>query len=79
MGKIRHLTLAVLFGAFAGIVAIVVQVAATAILGISMTRETLVSAAVGGVGVFVVSLLTVLFVWPRIGFYPFDSRTHETT
>ncbi len=79
MGKIRHLKLAVLFGAFAGIVAMVVQVGATAILGISMTRETLVSAALGGVGVFVVSFLTVLFVWPRIGFDPFDSHTHETT
>ncbi len=79
MGKIRHLKLAVLFGAFAGIVATVVQVGATAILGISMTRETLVSAAMGGVGVLVVSFLTVLFVWPRIGFDPFDSHTHETT
>jgi hypothetical protein len=77
MGKTRHITLAVLFGAFTGLVAMVVQLIAMAIMGTSLTGETLVSAPVGGASVFVVSFLTVLFVWPRIGFEPFDSHPHK--
>lgn len=79
MGKTRHITLAALFGAFTAIVAMVTQIIVTAIISTSLTGETLVSAAFGGAAVFVVSFLTVLFVWPRIGFEPFDSHTHETT
>jgi uncharacterized membrane protein YdbT with pleckstrin-like domain len=79
MGRTRHITLAVLFGAFTAIVAMVVQISVTAIMGTSVTRETLISAAVGGALIFVVSFLTVLFVWPRIGFEPFDSHMHEPT
>jgi len=72
MGKTRHITLGVLFGAFTGIVAMVVQIMSMALMGKAVTSETLVSAAWGGASVFVVSFLTVLFVWPRIGFKPFD-------
>lgn len=79
MGKTRHITLAVLFGAFTALVALVVQLLATAIMGTSLTRETLLGAAIGSACIFVVSVLTVLFVWPRIGFEPFDSHTHKPT
>lgn len=79
MGKIRHVKLAVLFGVFTAVVGMVTQLFVTAIMGASLTGETLVSAAVGGACMFVVSFLTVLFVWPRIGFEPFDSHTRETT
>jgi hypothetical protein len=79
MGKFRSLTLAVLFGAFSGTLAIVVQLGATAIMGVTLTGETLLSAVFGGIGVFAVGVLTVLFVWPRIGFDPFDSHTHKPT
>ena len=79
MGKTRHFTLAALFGAFTAMVAMATQIIVTAIMGTAVSSETLVAAAIGGVAVFVVSFLTVLFVWPRIGFEPFDSHTHETT
>ncbi len=79
MGKTRHITLAALFGAFTAMVAMVTQIIVTAIMGTAVTSETLVAAAIGGAAVFVVSFLTVLFVWPRIGYEPFDSHTHETT
>ncbi len=79
MGKTRHITLAALFGAVTSMVAMVTQIIVTAIMGTSVTSETLVAAAIGGAAIFVVSFLTVLFVWPRIGFEPFDSHTHEAT
>lgn len=79
MGKTRHVRLAVLFGVFTAVVGMVTQFIVAAIMGASLTGETLVSAVVGGACLFVVSFLTVLFVWPRIGFDPFDSHTHETT
>jgi hypothetical protein len=81
MDKTKHVTLAVLFGAFTALVAVVVQIVAMALMGtsISITAHTLISAAVSGACIFVVSCLTVLFVWPRIGFDPFDSHTHEPT
>jgi hypothetical protein len=79
MGKTRHFTLAALFGAFTAMVAMVTQIIVMAIMGTPVTSDTLVAAVVGGATVFVVSVLTVLFVWPRIGFEPFDSHTHETT
>ncbi len=79
MSRGRHLKLAALFGGLAGIVAMAVQIIATAIMRTSVTRETVVAAAIGGVAVFVISFLTVLFVWPRIGFEPFDSHTDTTT
>jgi hypothetical protein len=79
MDKTRQITLGALFGAFTGIVAMVVQVMSMALMGTAVTGETVFSAAWGGASVFVVSFLTVLFVWPRIGFKPFDSHTHETT
>ena len=79
MDKRRHITLAVLFGAFTALVAVVVQIVALALMGTSITAETLVSAVVSGACIFVVSCVTVLFVWPRIGFDPFDSRTHDPT
>jgi hypothetical protein len=77
MGKGRQVTLAVLFGAFTALVAMVTQIIVTALMGTSVTGETLVSAAFGGAAVFVVSFLTVLFVWPRIGFVPFDPPVHK--
>jgi hypothetical protein len=76
---IRHIQLAVLFGAFTALVAMVVQIVALALMGTSVTAETLISGAVSGACIFVVSFLTVLFVWPRIGFDPFASHTHELT
>ncbi len=76
MGKTRHIQLALLFGAFTAIVAMVVQLIALAIMDASLTHETFISAAVGGACIFVASFLTVLFVWPRIGFVPFDSHPH---
>lgn len=79
MDKTRHLTLAVLFGAFTAFVGMVVQGVALAFMGASITRDVVISVAVGGACIFVVSCLTVLFVWPRIGFDPFDSHTHEST
>jgi hypothetical protein len=79
MDKTRHIKLAVLFGSSTAIVAMVVQISAMALMGTSITSEVLISAAVGGGCIFVVSFLTVLFVWPRIGFEPFDSHTHEPT
>lgn len=79
MHKTRHIRLAVLFGAFTAIVAMVVQLIALVLMGVSVTTATFISAAVGGVCIFVVSFLTVIFVWPRIGFDPFDSHTHEPT
>lgn len=79
MGKARYVKLAVLFGAFTAVVGIVTQLLVAAIMGTSLTSDTLVSAAVGGACLFVVSFLTVLFVWPRIGFDPFGSHPHETT
>jgi hypothetical protein len=79
MSKTRHIRLAAVFGGIAGIVAMCVQILVMALTGTAVTRELLVDAAVGGAGVFVVSILTVLFVWPRIGFEPFDSHPHETT
>jgi F0F1-type ATP synthase assembly protein I len=71
--KTRHIKLALLFGAFTALVAVVVQIIAMAIMDAPVTHDTFVSAAVGGACIFVVSVLTVLFVWPRIGFEPFDS------
>lgn len=79
MDKTRHITLAGLFGAFTAIVAMIVQIIAAVFMGTSVTTKTLISAAVSGACIFVVSCLTVLFVWPRIGFDPFDSHTHEPT
>jgi hypothetical protein len=79
MGKTRPITLAALFGAFTAMVAMVTQIIVTAIMGTAVTSETLVAAVIGGAGVFIVSFLTVLFVWPRIAFEPFESHTHETT
>lgn len=79
MDKTRHIKLAVLFGAFTALVAVVVQLGALALMRTSISAETLVSAGVSGTCIFVVSCLTVLFVWPRIGFDPFDSHTHEPT
>lgn len=79
MGKTRYIKLAVLFGIFTAVVGMVTQLIVTSIMGASLTGEILVSAAVGGACMFVVSFLTVLFVWPRIGFEPFDHHTHETT
>ena len=79
MDKSRYIALAVLFGAFTAIVAMVVQIIATALMGTSITAGTFLSAAVSGAFIFVVSFLTVLFVWPRIGFDPFDSHTHDPT
>jgi hypothetical protein len=77
MGKGRQVTLAVLFGAFTGILAMVVQLMALALMGTSVTGEALVSAASGGAVVCMVSALTVLFVWPRIGFVPFDAHPRK--
>jgi hypothetical protein len=74
---LRHLQLAALVGAFTALVALVVQLVATALMGTAVTADTLVSAAVSGACIFVVSGLTVLFVWPRIGFAPFASHRHE--
>ena len=79
MGKARYVKLAALFGAFTAVVGMVTQLIVSAIMGTSLTSEALVSAAVGGACLFVVSVLTVLFVWPRIGFDPFGSHPHETT
>ncbi len=79
MDKTRHITLAVVFGAFTAVVAMVVQFGVMALLDTSITAHSLISAAVGGACIFIVSFLTVLFVWPRIGFDPFDSHTHEPT
>ncbi len=77
MRKPRYLVLAVLYGAFSAVVATLVSVLAAALMGTSMTGQTLISALIVGIGVFVVGVLTVLFVWPRIGFDPFDSHPHE--
>lgn len=77
MHRTRYIKLAAVFGAFTAIVAMVVQVIAMVLMGTLVTAETLIAAAVNGVCIFVVSFLTVLFVWPRIGFDPFDSHTHE--
>ena len=79
MDKTRYIALAGLFGAFTAIVGMLVQLIAITLLGTSLTAKTLITAAVSGACMFVVSFLTVLFVWPRIGFDPFDSHTHEPT
>ncbi len=77
MHKTRHVKLALLFGLYSALVATIVSIVAAVILGIPIGDKALISAASSGVGVFVVGFLTVLFVWPRIGFDPFDSRRHE--
>jgi hypothetical protein len=77
MDKTRYIALAGLFGAFTAVVGMVVQLIAITFMGTSLTGKTLISAVVSGACMFAVSFLTVLFVWPRIGFDPFDSHTHE--
>jgi hypothetical protein len=79
MDKSRYITLAGLFGAFTAIVAMIVQLIAMVLMGTAVTTNTLSSAAVSGACIFVTSFLTVLFLWPRIGFDPFGSHTHEPT
>jgi hypothetical protein len=79
MHRTRHIKLAVVFGAFTAIVGMVVQIIAIALMGTLVTAETLRAAVVSGACMFVVSFLTVLFIWPRIGFDPFESHTHERT
>jgi hypothetical protein len=79
MHRTRYIKLAVAFGAFVTIVGMVVQIIAMALMGTLVTAEILISAAVSGACMFVVSFLTVLFIWPRIGFDPFESHTHERT
>ncbi len=79
MGKTSYIKLALVFGAFTAIVAMVVQIIAMAIMDAFLTHETFISAAVGGACIFVASFLTVVLVWPRIGFEPFAPNTHEPT
>jgi hypothetical protein len=76
MDKTRHIKVALLFGAFTAIIAMVVQIIAMAMIDASVTSKTFIAAAVDGACIFVASFLTVLFVWPRIGFVPFDSHPH---
>jgi CBS domain containing-hemolysin-like protein len=79
MHKTRHIKLAVLFGAYSAILVMLVSIAATALMGTSVSGKTLLSAAIDGAVFFIVSFLTVLFVWPRIGFEPLDFQRHEHT
>lgn len=75
----KHFLLAALFGAFSAIVATVVYLIITALMGTTIGGAVLLSAAFDGIAIFIVGFLTVLFVWPRIGFDPFDSHPRKTT
>jgi hypothetical protein len=79
MHKTRQIKLAVLFGAYSAIVAMLVQIVATALMGTIVSGKTFLSMGIDGAVFFIVSFLTVLFVWPRIGFEPLDSHRHEST
>ena len=79
MHKNRHIKLAVLFGAYSAILVMLVSIGSTALMGTSVSGNIFWSAVFDGAIFFIISCLTVLFVWPRIGFEPLDSHTHETT
>ena len=71
MNKTHPAWLAIAYGIYSAVTVTFVFLIATALINHGINQQALIEAMVNALLFFIIGVLTVRFVWPRIGFRPF--------